>query len=479
MGNAKALQSYTTTTIPVIENYLNNHSGKSVEDFIDEEIIPYFEFPDGYDETDDHILVISKPGSNTNISIRLDYMPTEYHLAMINNGLWLRADNEYKQYTKYIYFYNNGENYGTSTNWTLSSASAENVNNLGNDVSGYGMGIVGSQSNYNYNYIISTSYNNFEYRLKSAQSESFKVNNGTTYNFNDNVDIGFLSSGGSYNFSVYNRFHSPDPIYCKRYQVLGGVSSVNDLVIKIKGVSNSLSKPIWGKFQLSFTDDLYHSVDEFDIQFINFLSGSDADVVGSYNFTCSDNGGSCFLEYSYNYIDDIDTEVEFGFKISPSSGNTMPFYINLFNCFDNDDFYNITYTYTNSSGGTISNDNILNNFLQDGSVPDVSVLADTNLIPSGPVDSILTLPLNVMRSLLNTLNTSTCSPLVLPIPFTGGNLTLPCISTIYAQINGLSVFLTWFSAIFSAFLLYKYFIYLYKWVDDTLTLRENNHFGGY
>lgn len=46
--------------------------------------------------------------------------------------------------------------------------------------------------------------------------------------------------------------------------------------------------------------------------------------------------------------------------------------------------------------------------------------------------SIITAPLNAINSLLNT----SCSPLVLPIPFVNKNLSLPCMSSIYNEFFG-------------------------------------------
>lgn len=95
-------------------------------------------------------------------------------------------------------------------------------------------------------------------------------------------------------------------------------------------------------------------------------------------------------------------------------------------------------------------------------------------LPAGPVDSILNLPLTMLNSLLNNLGNS-CTPLELPLPYVNRTLTLPCVNSIYAQIDGLNAWINTISIIASAFILYSYLLKLYKWVDDTLTFRENNH----
>lgn len=95
-------------------------------------------------------------------------------------------------------------------------------------------------------------------------------------------------------------------------------------------------------------------------------------------------------------------------------------------------------------------------------------------LPAGPVDSILNLPLTMFQNLSNNIG-STCTPLVVNLPYVNENITLPCLNSIYQQIEGLSVWINSIGVIASAFILYSYLLTLYKWVDDTLTFRENNH----
>lgn len=92
-------------------------------------------------------------------------------------------------------------------------------------------------------------------------------------------------------------------------------------------------------------------------------------------------------------------------------------------------------------------------------------------LPPGPVDSILNLPLSLMQNLTINLSKS-CSPVVLTLPYVDRQISLPCINTIYTQL-GINGWLTVIGTIASAFILYRYLLSLYKWVDDTLTFREN------
>lgn len=92
-------------------------------------------------------------------------------------------------------------------------------------------------------------------------------------------------------------------------------------------------------------------------------------------------------------------------------------------------------------------------------------------MPAGPIDSLLNLPLTMFNSLLNGVG-STCQPVTLKLPYVNKNVTLPCLNSIYSQIDGLTVWINSIAVIAAGFILYAYFMKLYKWVDDTLSLRE-------
>lgn len=95
-------------------------------------------------------------------------------------------------------------------------------------------------------------------------------------------------------------------------------------------------------------------------------------------------------------------------------------------------------------------------------------------LPAGPIDSILNLPLSLLNNVSTNLS-KTCQPVNLVLPFINVNFQLPCINTIYSKIEGLSALLTTIGVITSGFILFYYLMNLYKWVDDTLTFRENNY----
>lgn len=120
------------------------------------------------------------------------------------------------------------------------------------------------------------------------------------------------------------------------------------------------------------------------------------------------------------------------------------------------------------------------NALTDDSPVDMSSLGDTaGWLPAGPIDSIINLPLNLFNNLLNALN-KTCQPINIPLPYVDRYLPIPCISTIFNQIDGLPNFWNWVGLITSVVILYRYLIALYKYYDDLTTLKANfiSDFGG-
>ena len=137
-------------------------------------------------------------------------------------------------------------------------------------------------------------------------------------------------------------------------------------------------------------------------------------------------------------------------------------------------------TIINQNGQIIDNTNStnqklddLNKNLTDETPPDFDGLKNSaGWLPKGPVDSIINLPLSLLENIQDNLG-KTCQPVTLPLPFVKKNIDLPCINSIYSQIEGLTTFFNWSGVVASVFILFKYLIYLYNRVDSTLTLREN------
>lgn len=101
-------------------------------------------------------------------------------------------------------------------------------------------------------------------------------------------------------------------------------------------------------------------------------------------------------------------------------------------------------------------------------------LDTTGWLPPGPVDTIINIPLNLLNNLLSSLDDNSCSQLVIDIPFLENKqLIIPCISTIYDKMGASALFNS-IGVVASAFILFRYLVGFYKWVDDTLTFREQN-----
>lgn len=98
-------------------------------------------------------------------------------------------------------------------------------------------------------------------------------------------------------------------------------------------------------------------------------------------------------------------------------------------------------------------------------------------LPTGPLDSILNLPLSLFNSLLTSIS-STCQPLNLTFPFVDFNYQLPCISSLYSKIDGANAVIDFVGLVIGVLILYYYFIHLYNWVDSKLTMQYNNDWGG-
>ena len=128
------------------------------------------------------------------------------------------------------------------------------------------------------------------------------------------------------------------------------------------------------------------------------------------------------------------------------------------------------------NNGNATNDKLddLNKNLTDESSPNLNGLENSaGWLKAGPVDSIINLPLTLLNNLQTNLG-NTCNPVTVKLPYVNKDINLPCISAIYKQINGLDTWFQGIGVIAAAFILYRYFMYLYNRIDDTLSFRENN-----
>lgn len=120
--------------------------------------------------------------------------------------------------------------------------------------------------------------------------------------------------------------------------------------------------------------------------------------------------------------------------------------------------------------GSVDN---LTGAITDSSSPDTSGLSNAaGWLPAGPIDSLLTLPITLLQTLTNNLGSS-CSPINLPLPFVKTNLSLACPSVLLGNINGFTIFWNSLGVIAGGWLLYKYFINLYKWFNSVTSMKED------
>lgn len=118
------------------------------------------------------------------------------------------------------------------------------------------------------------------------------------------------------------------------------------------------------------------------------------------------------------------------------------------------------------------------NFVTDTSTPEASDIANSSTIPSsgllpdGPLDSILLLPVNILNSIIQSLG-GTCSPIEATLPFVDEKLVFPCFNTSVYQ-GSFEAAGNIVGAIGSAFILYGYFKHLYKKVDRAVSMETTD-----
>lgn len=195
--------------------------------------------------------------------------------------------------------------------------------------------------------------------------------------------------------------------------------------------------------------------------------------IGNYDFTIE-----CSFPYTFtqdSYLTFYPTNTPFTLVNTGLAYRIETNYDNI-----NDSINNMTDKITQGQDKTNQKLDDINNSITNDTPISVDKLGNTaGWLPAGPVDSILNLPLSLMNSLSTSLNTQ-CSPLQINVPYINTQVQIPCLSTIFGQIEGLPNFWSWVGAIASCLILYKYLLNLYSWVDNVLMLRLEMHedFGG-
>lgn len=198
----------------------------------------------------------------------------------------------------------------------------------------------------------------------------------------------------------------------------------------------------------------------FDIGNFAIESGTSGTAEGLFN-SASNSGSLKFIYIEYNY------------QTNPSYGEQQ-----------NQTIINQNQTIIDQNSQMIQGQNNIwqqnqqtYEYLTDDTPPtaDTSTLSGSSgWLPPGPVDSILTLPIQLAQGIVNVFtNPGTCSPLSLPLPWVDYNLEIPCVGPLMDE-TGFTPIWGIIGGVISAFIIYDTLKWLYRFVDDTLTLRENN-----
>lgn len=118
-----------------------------------------------------------------------------------------------------------------------------------------------------------------------------------------------------------------------------------------------------------------------------------------------------------------------------------------------------------------------NDWLTDDTAPsaDSSSLGNAaGWLPPGPLDSILNLPIQFIQGIVGVFTgTHTCQAFTIPVPWVNYNLQIPCMRPLFDQ-AGWSYIWNGVGTIISAILIFHTFGWLYKFVEKTLSMREND-----
>ena len=374
----------------------------------------------------------------------------------------------------YVYAFLKGPSVATSyswtgNNWTNPNDHTNNMFNIGYNLNHYksAMAYFDTSSAYSYlttphgvyashtgfstddlevsNYVNQLNdFNLYMYKAEDTSDEYRMIGARFNYDFQaaNNYELGFiLTYKSSYDWD--DDLNIATPILVVQAKTKSGTYKCDAYSVKVDATSDIAYQNYVNCPSIALTDD---NDDFIDI------------IVQGFNDTTIN---SSMTNYDYNVLFSTD---ESYFGISPilkKVTDTAPVPIGPDDTPDDNDIVN---------GITDINDSI-----NSGALPDnLSDLVDfAGYLPPGPVDSILTLPLTFMNNYYSAFTSSSCNPVVVPIPFLDNQyFNLPCGNTL---INNMGVSNWWetIGAIFGGYCLYKYLVNLYKWVDSTLTFREN------
>lgn len=312
----------------------------------------------------------------------------------------------------------------------------------------------------------------YDYKLSSLPSGSgyisIKMNNANKLIRKETL---FLSSVQDTKISSF----IDDSSYCTNYDTdykkISEITNPKSVTFIREGnvrfptdITND-SESLRGVFSFTWNEDFSYTESDFNVIFEN---NSKSNLIGSYDFKCV--GNSCFIDYHYASSSSTLEYANIKFIVTmPNEETKLIPKLNVNHC-PNNSVVSITYD-SNSTIDTI--DSVIKKTFEDTGLDLSGLLNMPNLIDRGPIDSILTLPLNVLQTLTNTLSGSTCTPLKIKLPFVNENMQIPCINTIYEEINANSFFEK-VGTIASTVILLNYFIFLYGWFEKVVKLEDQN-----
>lgn len=193
---------------------------------------------------------------------------------------------------------------------------------------------------------------------------------------------------------------------------------------------------------------------------------NNSDLYLYYNYSCNietaNDMNSCRVEYWY-YTDSedfIDVDLRITIRKDDITDNTVKT-VYLYTCPPSNNMSNVNYGYIDNTD--------VNNIINNQSSPNLGMLSNiVTMIPQGPVDSILMLPLKMLDSLTDAL-TGNCTPVDVPLPYVDRNIQLQCINSFYDEIHA-NTFVTSVGLVASTLMLVKYFVFLYNWLDNVIQL---------
>lgn len=261
------------------------------------------------------------------------------------------------------------------------------------------------------------------------------------------------------------------------------LSNISDFEYRI--TADNLSSDDYGiegqfAFQnssFSLSDNNFNSSDYWEVEVIK-----GPDSVGDYNvngvLSWDDTNKILTVDYGVYATDSEPVKVDCIIKLKPKGSYSEEFFsgtLNYYSCNPTNPniSLNDSYGYTdNTTGLTNSYDTSLMNFLNNTSNPDLQIFSNLGgLLPPGPVDSILTIPLQMLNSINNFLG-SDCQPFNLTLPWVDQQVQLKCIRSFYSDINA-TTFVESVGSIASVVILVQYFVGLYNWIDSNIQVTHN------